>query len=302
MNQSKAVVTVSVVIPNLNSPFIHHTLAALRAQQVDLSRVEVLVVGLDGPGLVRKDELVRLISTGRPVSPAIARNLGIDAARGEIICFTDADCLPHPAWLERLLARFTDQAVGVVGGGVRFETQNYWSWCDNLSWFHEFLATAPAGPRGLLPSLNLAVRRQVIEAVGLFDERYPHAGGEDADWTLRMRMAGWPLHFEPAAVVTHVPNRTTLGQTWRHSFTYGRYSTKINPKYQGYLKTPFFLTRWPLLAGLTPLLAASTTVRAVRHGRAIPRAWLAAPGIYLGKVAWCLGAISTLSNGQGELK
>jgi GT2 family glycosyltransferase len=293
-------VTVSVVIPNLNSRFIHNTLAALRAQQFDMGQVEVLVVGLDDPGLVQADDPVRLLSTGEPVSPAIARNIGIKAAQGQIICFTDADCLPAPDWLKQLVQKLSEPQVQVVGGGVLFEAQNYWSWCDNLSWFHEFLASAPAGPRGFLPSLNLAVRRPVIEAVGLFDEGYPQAGGEDADWTLRMRIAGFPLHFEPAVVVTHVPNRTTFRKTWQHSFTYGCYSTKINPKYRAFLQPSIFLTFWPLLALLTPLLAASTTWRAIRHGRLIKQAWLAGPGIYLGKVAWCLGAIAALSRSKGQ--
>jgi GT2 family glycosyltransferase len=256
--------------------------------------VEVLVVGLDGPGLVQEDNLVRLISTGQPVNPAVARNIGIREARGEIICFTDADCLPDRDWLKRLTGAFNDDDVSVVGGGVAFAADNYWTWCDNLSWFHEFLTTTPEGPRDILPSLNLAVHREVIEQVGGFDERYPRAAGEDADWTVRMRQAGFNLHFIPQAIVTHHPARTTFADMWRHGLIYGQFSTKINPKYNTLLKPPILLKRWWLLILSAPALALWGTLKILLNTTRIKKTWLTFPGIFAGKIAWCVGAAATL--------
>jgi len=292
MKNSK--ITISIIIPNLHSTFIHHTLQALQIQTFDLSQVEVLVVGLDGSGLVQENDLVKLISTGKPVNPAVARNIGLKSAQGDIICFTDADCLPAKNWLKNLTAKFTEEGVKVVGGGVAFATNNYWTWCDNLSWFHEFLATTPSGQRDLLPSLNLAIHRSIIQQVGYFNENYPRAAGEDADWTVRMRLAGLTLHFVPQAIITHCPSRSTLIDIWRHGFIYGQYSTKINPAYASLLKPPILLKKWPLLTLATPLLAPWITLKILLKLTNPLKNWLTFPGILISKIAWCFGAINTL--------
>lgn len=285
---------VSVIIPNLNSPVIDQTLEALRAQDYALGTVEVLVVGLDEPGLVSTDDLVQLIPTGDPVTPAVARNIGIRRAKGELLCFTDADCIPARDWLARLTAPFVDGAVQVVGGGVTFETDNYWTLCDNLSWFHEFLVSAKQGQRALLPSLNLCVRRGAIDQVGLFNENYPKAAGEDAEWTTRMRQAGYVLHFRPDAVVCHRPTRARFKALWHHAHIYGRYSVKVNPEFAGLVGVPMFMRRWWSILLLAPVLALMSTARIYGSDRAVWRHWRTAPGIFVSKLAWCFGASRTL--------
>jgi len=50
--------------------------------------------------------------------PSAARNLGIKNARGEIICFTDDDCIADKRWLEELVKEFTDEGIGGVGGRI----------------------------------------------------------------------------------------------------------------------------------------------------------------------------------------
>lgn len=289
---------ISVVIPNLNSTFIDQTLDALRNQIFDMTKVEVLVVGLDIPNLIREDSLVKFIKTEKPTRPSIARNIGIKASQGEIICFTDADCLPSPNWLRLIDFIFSNcPEKQVLGGGIAIETDNYWTWCDNLSWFHEFLVTTDQGKRDFLPSLNLAVARSVIETVGLFDESYSKAAAEDADWTLRMYQAGVELYFDPQASVTHCPKRSTLINIWQHAFIYGRYSTKINPKYHSFIKPPVFLQHWFILLALTPFLASWGTWKIILTVKGSPTILQAVPGIYLSKLAWCLGAVVTLYRG-----
>ena len=279
----------SIVIPNLHSPIIDQTLTAIRGQTFDLSTVEVLVVGLDGPGLVREDECVRMISTHRPVPPAIARNIGLRAAQGEIVAFTDADCIPAPDWLARLTAPYADPNVTVVGGAVTFDADNYWTLADNLSTFHEFLTDTPRGPRLLLASLNFSARREVLLAVGGFDERYPRAAGEDADLCHRLRTAGHTLLFEPAAVVHHRPTRRTLHALLRHAAGFGRYSVQLRP---GARRGPGAqLLRHPrLLLAVAPGVAAWAATRIFLHQPSRLRYLHTWPAIYAAKLAWCWGA------------
>ncbi len=280
----------SVVVPSLNSPVVHKTIEALEHQSLDRRLFEVIVVGMDQLGLVRSGELVRFVDVGRPLSPAANRNHGITLARGDIVVFTDADCIPAPDWLAVLEACFRDPQVTVVGGGVVFETDNYWTLSDNLSAFHDYLASLPPGERRLLVSLNLALRRQLLLEVNRFDERYPYPAGEDSDLSIRLRRLGHHLRFEPRAVVKHMPLRHSFTDLLRHGYYQGKYSVKIDPRYADTEGLPRLLrTRWGVLVG-APFLAAGVVARMLISGPSVWRFWYTMPAIYLAKLAWCVGA------------
>ena len=280
----------SVIIPNLNSPVINRTIEAFNRQQYDLQQIEIIVVGLDEPGLIRTSSQVLFDDTDRPFSPAAARNRGAAQARGAIIAFTDADCIPHPDWLQRIIRKFEDPSVNVVGGGVEFDTQHYWSLVDNLSMFYEYLSLHPPGERGQLPSLNLALRSQVFHELGGFDERYLRPAGEDADLTIRLRQKGYRLDFEPQAVVYHAPPRHHFSDMLRHSFYQGMYSTKIDPRYAGKEGLPGPLRTRLGVTLAAPVLAALVTASIFTKYPPLLRYWRTLPGIYISKIAWCLGA------------
>ena len=280
----------SVIIPNLNSPVINRTIEALKRQQYDLQQVEIIIVGLDEPGLVKTGERVIFDNSTTPLSPAGARNRGAAQARGAIIAFTDADCIPRPDWLHRIIRNFDDPAVNVVGGGVEFDTHRYWALADNLSMFYEYLSIHAPGERCQLPSLNLALRSRVFTELGGFDERYPRPAGEDADLTIRLRKKGYRLVFDPQAVVYHAPPRHSFSDLLRHSYYQGMYSTKVDPRYAGEEGLP-----GPLRSRLGVILAAPFLAALVSAGVFIKyprllRYWHTLPGIYISKIAWCLGA------------
>lgn len=284
---------VSIIIPNLHSPIIDQVLAAVRSQEFDISQVEVLVVGLDGPGLVKTDKLVRFICTGIPVPPAVARNIGAREANGDIFCFLDADCIPHCRWLRTLIGRYEEPDVNVVGGGVAFPLDNYWSLADNIATFYPYLHTARPGTRDQLPSLNLSFRREVWERIGPFDERYPRPAGEDADWTTRARLAGYTLHFEPRAFVIHRSNRTTFRDLWDHAVMFGCYSIKVDERYREVLGLPFVFKYWLFLLLTAPIIAMGVTVRAFWNS-SLWRYLHALPAVYVAKLGWCWGASQRL--------
>jgi GT2 family glycosyltransferase len=284
---------ISVIIPSLNSQIIDQTLASLRRQTLGLNDVEILVVGRDELGRVQADDVVQLIDTQEPVSPACARNLGLRAASGQYLFFTDADCVVSDDWLERMLIELAVPGNAVVGGGVQFPNRGYWSLCDDIAYFHEFLVQAPEGARTQLPTLNLGVRRAVVDEIGYFDERYPHPGGEDADWTMRMRAAGYRLVFVPSITVMHLHNRVSLDALVQHGRRFGYYSTKVDPRYWDELKTPFFLRSFVLFLFFTPFLAVGATLRILLKPY-LWRYWYTAPGILLAKLCWCWGALRKL--------
>lgn len=282
-------ISVSIIIPNLHSPIIDRVLSAIKTQEFDLSQVEVLVVGLDGPGLVQTDGLTRMISTRVPVPPGIARNIGVQQAKGEILCFLDADCIPQRTWLRVLLSRYQDPDVHIVGGGVAFPPKNYWNLADNIATFYPYLYTSPAGTRDQLPALNLSLRREVWEVVGPFDERYPRPAGEDADWTTRARLAGYTLYFEPRAVVIHHSARVSFKDLWEHAVVFGQFSIKVDQRYQTILGLPFVFKNWLLLLLASPIMAFWVTMRVFRN-RALWPFLHTLPAIYIAKLGWCWGA------------
>jgi cellulose synthase/poly-beta-1,6-N-acetylglucosamine synthase-like glycosyltransferase len=280
----------SIVIPNLNTPGVGNAITSLENQDLERSAYEIIVVGMDKYGLIRDSELLTFDRSEQPLPPAMARNRGAAQARGEVLVFTDADCVARPDWLSMLAARFIDPAVDVVGGGIEFDSHNYWTTSDNLSMFYEYLAIQPAGERRQLPSLNLAIRRRIFAEIGGFDERYPRPAGEDADLTIRLRNKGHHLYFEPGAVIFHDPPRHHLADLLRHAYYQGKYSTKADPRYRKGEGFPGIIGTRTGFIIFAPVLAAGATFKIIRNKSILRRYWATAPAIFLAKIAWCIGA------------
>lgn len=284
---------VAVIIPSLNAPTLGRALDALAAQTV--TPHEIIVVGRDEAGILRNRDGVRFIDTGAPVCAARARNLGIAAATGDLMLFLDADCVPRPDWLARHVMRH-ESGETVVGGAVSLEGSNYWAQSDNVSMFHEFIPQRPPGPRFLLPTLNLSVRRAVFEAVGGMDESFPGAAAEDADWTIRMRRAGYQLYFDPSAVVAHAPARTAWSDVVRHWRNLGYNAVRVRLRYTEEFGTPRGARSawwWRLLS---PLIAAKVTA-GIYAERALRAYWPSLPVVYATKIIYCFGAASAIDSG-----
>jgi glycosyltransferase involved in cell wall biosynthesis len=246
---------------------------------------EILVVGsgdyrfnVDSPSL-------KFIPTAQPVTAPVARNIGIRASTSEWIGFIDADCVAAPDWIENLLSA-ARRGYKVVGGGVAFGQTSYWAQVHNVSMLHEFCVSAPPGPRNFFPTLNLFVHRDVMDQVGLMDEALRRA--QDLEWTLRMHRQGITLWFEPGAVVTHNPERGSLRSLWRDYWETGRVSCHARTQV-GQAPFPRWLNSPTWLRILSPGIAAAATLRIFVQNRSLARYIFTAPGIWLTKLAWCLG-------------
>lgn len=197
----------SVVVPTFNrAPLLERTLASLAAQEGLRSAVEVVVVddgSTDGtaevaaryPGVV----LLRQDNAG----PAAARNRGWSAARGRVIAFTDDDTVPDPRWLADMADAFAaDPSLDAAGGTVR---------PLRLSSLTRFVQAEQHASHGVgadgrikyLVTANCAYRRDVLAALGGFDETFSAASGEDTDLTVRAQAAGYRMRLLDTAVVLH---------------------------------------------------------------------------------------------------
>jgi GT2 family glycosyltransferase len=284
---------ISVVIPTLNDVTLSQTLDAVCRQSRTAD--EIIVVGRDDARRVEQFIGVDFVDTGKPVCAAAARNLGIMRSSGDIIVFTDSDCIPAPDWLEQH-EKAHREGRSVVGGGVSLGGINYWAQADNVAMFHEFLTQTSAGSRLLLPTLNLSVARRVIDTVGYMDESFPGAAAEDTDWTIRMRLSGHRLHFEPAAAVHHAPNRTSWSDVFGHWKRSGYSGIRVRLRYATDYRTPRFVHSAMLLRLLSPLIAARVTL-GIYLRPAFWRYLLYTPVVYATKIAYCLGAAQSIENG-----
>lgn len=286
---------ISIIIPSLNSPIIDQVVDALLRQRGDHA-VEVLVIGRDEQRRMPNLPTVQFIDTGQPISPAAARNRGLAQARGELIVFLDADCLPQAGWLDRLVAAY-NAGHAVVGGGIALTASGYWSLCDDLLSFGANLPWSASGPRKDLPSLNLLIERRALERSGGFDESFLRPAGEDTDLCLRLRAVGYTLHCEPQASVIHQHNRRNLRQTLRHLYGYGAAQVLLSQRHPqlGATRGRRLALRAPsLLMIAAPALATIDIVRGFVRGNPPRRYWFALPGMIVAKSAWYVGLAQTL--------
>ncbi|MBI5194534.1 MAG: glycosyltransferase [Nitrospirae bacterium] len=292
----------SIIIPNLHSPRIGEVLEALYRQSgIDGSEVEIIVVGQDKYGLVKrhaaKDKRIMFLETERVLNPAEARNKGIKEARGKLVFLIDADCIASKNWMAVLLRRY-GEGNPVVGGPMWFESGQYWILSDNVAHFHDLLPDIGRGVNRhfMLASANLMVEKAVLEKVGMFDEDFPT--GEDFGLSLKLRHAGYDLFFEPDAKIIHRPVRDNISAVLRHSKEWGKNSIRIRSKYKDDLNTPFFLFRPLLLRLLSPLIASAVTLKIFLRHPSVRRYWYTFPVVFLTKMVWCWTVAGEVAAGR----
>jgi len=218
----------SVVVPTFNRPAaVDRLLAALADQDYPTDRFEVVLVDDGGarPFMGLEQQYagrlnLRVIrQENRGCGPA--RQTGIDHARGRFVAFTDDDCRPGKAWLTSLARRLFADPQAAVAGSTRNSVDGSALAEATQLVVHELTFSGKRdGSIRFAPTCNLALSRAQLAAVGGLDRAWRNSGGEDRDLCIRWSLAGFPLKFEPAAVVWH-HHPLTLGQFLRLHFHYG---------------------------------------------------------------------------------
>ena len=201
---------VSVVVCAYNA---ERTMAACLASLEKLNYPDYEVVVVNDGSTDRTLEISERFAYCRIISQpnkglSVARNVGADAATGEIVAYTDSDCVADPDWLTYLVAKM-ETAQLMACGGPNFPPPE-----DSL--VPAAVAVSPGGPTHVLLSddvaehiagCNMAFRRDVLLRMGGFDPVY-RAAGDDVDICWRFQDAGYTIGFSPAAVVWHFRRNT----------------------------------------------------------------------------------------------
>jgi GT2 family glycosyltransferase len=159
-----------------------------------------------------------------------ARNIGMRAARGEIVAYLDDDAYPDPHWLQYLARTFMNtRHAGVGGPNIAPLDDPFVAQC---------VANSPGGPNHVLvddeiaehiPGCNMAFRKSALEKVGGFDEQFRIAG-DDVDLCWRIQESGETIGFSPAAMVWH-HRRNRAGTYLRQQYNYGRAEAMLARKW-----------------------------------------------------------------------
>jgi GT2 family glycosyltransferase len=201
-----------VIIPFYNDhEAIKKCLAALATQTLPQDRYEVIVIdnGSSPPlaGSIIPLPFTRFLSQPKPGSYS-ARNMGVDASRGDILAFTDADCIPDTDWLRTAHEFLLHQKdVDAIGGSVQLVRSSQRSLVEDYELCLGFPQEHSINEVGYSVTANLIVRKRSFDSVGPFDEQL--FSGGDREWGLRAKELGLRMQYLPGLIIRH-PARASL--------------------------------------------------------------------------------------------
>lgn len=244
--------TISIVIINKNDRGIFNTLSSINSSP-NSSKYEVVVVDASEGKLddiysqfPKVHKVAFTLNGTKKITIPEQRNVGVRAAKGDIIIFTDANCIPQDDWTKELLQPIFKDGESIVagktlsiGGGT----------------MHDIIADTnkQASYINECPTINLAFTKKLYEQIGPFDESLDF--GSDVDFSWRVQDAGYKVRYNPRAIVRH--DWGSAKQELKRSYRYGAARARLYRKHKNRIK--YLFTRditavvYPIYLGLLPI-------------------------------------------------
>ncbi len=228
-------VKISVVVPTYNRlELLKDQVNALMSQTLPSGEYEVIVVN-DGSGDGTSAYLDHIedfypnlkVFHHQNGGPAKARNTALRSADGDIIAFTDDDCVVETNWLEVILSKWTNSIVGMQGATYtdREKVTPLTHQIDNETGHNS------------VPTCNAAYLKTALIFIDGFDESFPSPHNEDADVSWRIQQIGKVI-FCPQMRVYHPPRKDSFKKVSRRmnimesEFTLYQKSPELYQKYR----------------------------------------------------------------------
>jgi glycosyltransferase involved in cell wall biosynthesis len=214
---------------------------------------------------------------------SVARNVGLHAARGEIIAYTDSDCVVDPHWLTLIVRSMLENNFDGCGG------PNYAPHEDG--WIEASCAASPGAPCHVLVAedraehlagCNMVFTKAALAKVGGFDPQFT-AAGDDVDVCWRMLDAGLKLGFAPAAFVWHF-RRNTIKAYYGQQRGYGRAEAMLYPRYSARFNVMGQIAWRGTIPGIARTLPGGRAKRVLWKPAAASAQTLFDPGLTLAQV------------------
>lgn len=195
---------ISVVIPTYNAAkVLPHCLSSLEHQTIPRERLDIIVVddgSTDGTLDVARGFGARVVCQEHSNQSA-ARNKGAATALGEIVLFTDADCVPAADWVEAMVRPFDDPKVFGVKGRYRTKQAGILPRFIQQEYEEKYRRLAKSAVIDFVDSYSAGYRRQVLLDLDGFDPSFPAV--EDIELSFRISGRGYRLVFAKDAFVYH---------------------------------------------------------------------------------------------------
>jgi cellulose synthase/poly-beta-1,6-N-acetylglucosamine synthase-like glycosyltransferase len=225
---------VSIIVATLNSErTIDECLKAIFELNYPKDFLEILVVdgcSKDATLEIAQKYPVKVVS--EPLNAPAAYNHAMKIVSNDVLGFIDSDAKVEKEWLNKLVACLDDPQVAGVSGGIEtWNTENAWARSIGYDLKNRYARLKKYVVR--VATMNLLLKKSVIEAVGGFDENLPSQ--YDTDLGFRITSSGYKILFEPNAKCYHF-NRSTVSGYFRQQLQYGKNTTKLYFKHANLIK------------------------------------------------------------------
>jgi cellulose synthase/poly-beta-1,6-N-acetylglucosamine synthase-like glycosyltransferase len=225
---------VSIIVATLNSErTIDECLRAIFELNYPKDFLEVLVVdgcSKDATVKIAQKYPVKVISA--PLNAPAAYNYAMKMVSNDVLGFIDADAKVEKEWLNKLVTYLDGpQVVGVSGGIETWNTENAWARSIGYDLANRYARLKKSVVR--VATMNLLMKKSVIEEVGGFDEKLPSQ--YDTDLGFRITSRGYKILFEPSVKCYHF-NRSTVRSYFRQQLQYGKNTVKLYFKHSKLIK------------------------------------------------------------------
>ena len=161
-----------------------------------------------------------------------ARNLGIEAAAGEIVAFIDSDAYADPQWLYYVVCGLEEHGAVAVGGPNLSPPQDgFVAQCVDQSPGNPTCVLVDNERAEHIPGCNMAYRKAAFRLAGHFDTQH-RAAGDDVDLCWRVLLTDETIAYHPTALVWH-HRRPTVGGYLRQQKGYGFAEAHLQKRYPG---------------------------------------------------------------------